>query len=162
MSDKVEIKKGVEKRNLQDLPEDIWFIILSYMPLELRLTILRKKYPYNEIKRKLIGIDSKDKLSSILKLYRIALKTRPIIQNCFTTNIGLHYRLTGLYLLDKQPKNCEKCKNPNYYKSKFVENIAAAYHHNTKLYQKKNKNQILPRKMKLCEKNMLHLYCQIL
>jgi len=153
----IETKK---QRQLEDLPEDIWFIVLSYMPLHVRLTILRKKYPYNEIKRKLVGIDSKDKLSSILKLYRIALKSQPIIQNCFGTNIDVYFRLTGIYLLDKQPKNCEICKNSNFYKRKFIEIIAAAFHHYVKLYKKEQ--QILPKKMKLCEKNMLHLYCQIL
>ena len=153
----IETKK---QRQLEDLPEDIWFLVLSYMPLHVRLTILRKKYPYNEMKRKLVRIDFKDKLSSILKLYRNALKSRPIIQNCFDINMDLRCRLTGFYLLDKQPKNCEICKNSNFYKKKFIEIIAAAFHHYTKLYRKQN--QILPKKMKLCEKNMLHLYCQIL
>lgn len=148
------------ERNIEDLPEDIWFLILSYMPLHIRLTILRKKYPYNEMKRKLVEIDPKDNLSSILKLYRIAMKSRPIIQNCFGINIDVRCRLTGLYFLDKQPKNCEICKNSNFYKSKFVEIIAAAFHHYVKLYKKEQ--QILPKKMKLCEKNMMHIYCQIL
>ena len=174
-----EIKES-NKTSIHSLPYELLLIILSFIPANTRLAILKRKYPYSFFKNKLNNLPSNN-LHILQQLYACATSVKSLLNNILEENDGIienislrsiefannptisqrHYLMFDDHfttLSNRDNKSKEIMRYQNYYKSGFINIILASIRHYTKLY-KQEIDQTLYQKY---EKIMLKLYTSII
>jgi hypothetical protein len=106
-------------------PNDIINYILEFIPINMRLSILKSKYNKKFLKNKLEKIN-------VENLYKCALLADEI-NNTTYSHLYLYKVLSIENNLSKEEIN----KYPYYYKEKFITMILSAIKHHCKIYKKK-------------------------
>jgi len=112
------------------LPNDIINYILEFIPINTRLSILKKIYNTKFLKNKLENIN-------VEILYKCALLANKIYHKSYLY-LYSDYKNTNYNVGWIQDNLSQKKinKNPNYYKEKFIIMIISAIKHHRKIYKK--------------------------
>jgi hypothetical protein len=122
-------KKGV---NFEDLPDDMLFIILEFLPYNTRIAILKHKYNKNFIKSKLKKMT--ENIKGISKLWACAKISKELLVSLLEYDSGVFNNLTTHSVkVFKKEKNMELYST--YYRENFIKIILAAIHHYSKIYK---------------------------
>jgi hypothetical protein len=153
-------KKIISKNNgslLESIPDDIKQIILSYLPLNVRLNILRQKYPIEIITKILSEIPKNLKMFD--KLYHLVTLLEPILTEFYKKNMTEFYytdifcgRITNFEYTLRVMKNQSNRyyyykrveaqreilngRNVDYYFDHFINIIIYTLKHYTRMYKK--------------------------
>jgi len=136
-----------------NLPQDIWYIVLSYLSPNERLAILKYKYPWDKVKNKLMNMPKKEE-----NLYRLSTcvdLVRPIIVQFFDRSGDIRKRI-NYWLFD----NKEKVKEHgfDFCLKNFVDVIISAIRHYVRMYKETQFAFALDR----YEKVMIKVYAHLL
>ena len=104
---------------MKELPQDVQYIILSYLPLSDRIVYLKKKYSCKYCITKLTEFVSTD-LRVMYKLYQCAKDSRDVLFK--TPDFDLESYHDYLHFYDSLDKKLAMEK-PDYYKSKYALSI---------------------------------------
>jgi hypothetical protein len=107
------------------LPNDIINKILDFIPINVRLSILKSKYNKKFLKNKLENIN-------VEKLYKCALLAEKIYHESL-----LHYSNIKYDYIKINNLNSTKINKYSYYKEEFMKIILLAIKHHRKIYKKK-------------------------
>jgi len=122
-------KKGV---NFDDLPDDILYIILEFLPYNSRISILKHKYSKTFIKLKLNKMT--ENIKGIKKLWYCAKISKELLLSLLEYESDVFNNL-----ITNSVKNFKKEKNvelySTYYRENFIKIILAAIHHYSKIYK---------------------------
>lgn len=110
------------------LPNDIINYILEFIPINTRLSMLKKIYNTKFLKNKLEKIN-------VEKIYKCALLAKKIYVDSYS-HLYSNFDNCNVWILDNLSKE-EINKYPNYYKEKFITMIISTIKHNRKIYKKK-------------------------
>jgi hypothetical protein len=109
------------------LPNDIINKILEFIPINIRLSMLKKIYNTKFLKNKLENIN-------VEKLYKCALLAEKIYTESIF-HLYSNYDNCNIWILDNLSQK-KINKNPNYYKNNFIKMIMSAIKHHRKIYKK--------------------------
>jgi hypothetical protein len=109
------------------LPNDIINYILEFIPINTRLSILKKIYNTKFLKNKLEKMNVKT-------LYKCALLAKKIYVVSYS-HLYSNFDNCNVWILDNLSKE-EIKKYQNYYKEQFITMIISAIKHNRKIYKK--------------------------
>lgn len=122
-------KKGV---NFDDLPEDMLYIILDFLPYNTRVAILKNKYSKYFIKSKLGKVPKTMKgMSQIWKCAEIA---KDLLESVIEDHSGI-FQNFSTYSVEHFKREKEAEFYSNYYRDNFTKIILAAIHHYSKIYK---------------------------
>jgi hypothetical protein len=122
-------KKGV---NFDDLPEDVLYIILEFVPYNKRIAILKHKYNKSAIKLKLKKMS--ENIEGIKKLWSCARISKDLLVSLLDYDSGVFENLTTHSVkVFKKEKNLEL--HSKYYRENFIKIILTAIHHYSKIYK---------------------------
>jgi hypothetical protein len=110
------------------LPNDIINYILEFIPINTRLSILKKIYNTKFLKNKLEKMNVKT-------LYKCALLAKKIYVVSYS-HLYSNFDNCNVWILDDLSKE-EINKYPYYYKDQFITMIISAIKHNRKIYKEK-------------------------
>lgn len=155
------------KKKFEDIPEDMIFIILSYLPLCERLNILKHKYPTSVLKKSLSMLPIT--VETFYKLYPCVTMARKVLSAILPPDgtIMNDFRL-GFYLIDKKYVDRSgrvggviKENNPSLLADvQFcIKVIIKTIQKYTKMYDYNSHTGL---ELSLLEKSMLHLFIRIL
>jgi len=121
-----EYKKIISRNNCQSfleiIPIDIQNIILSYLPLNTRLNLLRKKYPIEILTKRFSEIPRTIKMFD--KLYYLLTMIEPILSEFYKQ------RMTDFYYSDKYFRGCLT----NFeYTLRMIKNKSYCYYYNLRI-----------------------------
>ena len=150
-------KKCREKKDItfNDLPEDMIYLILDFLPYNTRLAILKNKYNQNYIKMKIEKIPKT--IKGMNQIWKCAEIAKYILENVLEHNSDVFHNLSMYSLISfKKEKQMELYSM--YYKEKFTKIILSAIHHYTKIYKISNCTN---KKIIKHEKKMLNMFAHI-
>jgi hypothetical protein len=177
-----EYKKIISKNNgsslLESIPDDIKQLILSYLPLNTRLNILRQKYPIELLTKRLSEIPKNIKMFD--KFYHLVTLLEPILSEFYKKNMtdfyytdifcgcltNFEYTLRMIknqsnryyyYKRVEAQRDISKGRNVDYYFDHFINIIIYTLKNYTRMYKKD-----LPDWHRTNEKIMLKVLLHIL
>jgi hypothetical protein len=142
------------KIKFTDLPDDVLFIIISYLPLNVRLNILRKKYTFDFISNKIKNIRGNHTV--VKKLFYYATSVNDILSESYFNNEG--YTKYYSEWLNYYHKDAMTGADDVYLKRLFSDMIL----HVIKNYVKMYKNKQLKDKYLQFEKKVFYMYYKLL
>jgi len=122
-------KKGV---NFDYLPEDMVYIILDFLPYNIRVAILKNKYSKHFIKSKLGKVPKT--MKGMSQLWKCAEIAKDLLESLLEVESAI-FQNFSTYSVEvfKEEKNVELYSN--YYIENFIKIILAAIHHYSKIYK---------------------------
>jgi hypothetical protein len=142
------------KIKFTDLPDDVLFIIISYLPVNVRLNILKKKYTFDFISNKIKNMSVTNKV--VKKLCYYANIVNDILRESYFNSEG--YSKYYSEWLRYYYTDVVTGSNTEYLKGLFSDMIL----HVIKNYIKMYKNKNLKDKYLQFEKKIFHLYSFII
>jgi len=125
----------LRKKTINDLPEDVEFIIMSYLPPKLRLMLLKQKYSHKFLAHKLHNapkdFSTLQRLHSLVGQCKDVLKKYLDRQGDIYKNANWYIDLSQKDLMKPLPKHCEFLY---YEKLSYI--IMAAIQNYSKMYKK--------------------------
>ena len=127
----------MRKKTINDLPEDIEFIIMSYLPPNLRLVLLKQKYSYKFLANKLHSMPKEH--STLQRLHSLVGQCKGILKKYLDKSGDIYKNV--VWYIDARRKDIVKtlpkhCEFLYYEKLSYI--IMAAIQNYTKMYKKTN------------------------
>jgi hypothetical protein len=124
----------ITKRTIKDLPEDVEFIIISYLSPNLRLILLKQKYSYKFLEDKLYSMP---KCSSTLSiLYTLVCKCKHILKKYLDRSGDIYKNM--IWYIDMSRKDLSQKQYHFVYYEKLTYIIMSAIQTYSKIYKKTN------------------------
>jgi len=125
----------LRKRTINDLPEDVEFIIMSYLPPNLRLILLKQKYSHKFLAYKLYNAPKE--FSTLQRLYSLVAQCKDILKKYLDRHGDIYKNI--VWYIDARRKDIMKtlpkhCEFLYYEKLSYI--IMAAIQNYTKMYKK--------------------------
>lgn len=155
----IENQKQLDK--ISYLPDDVVNVIYSYVRPKDRLALLKKKYPWDKIKNKLMSIPNKN--VNLYKLLTCVKLVRPILCNFLDINGDIMNRCGSTLFVKPIDIRMDLKKNKSsfeYYLTRFVDVVICAIRYYTRMYKDRSYfNYPIHYKY---EKVMIQLYAHLL
>ena len=124
---------GYTEVNFDSLPEDTINIILQYLPIDIRLKIIKNKYGEKNIRVKLQNISNVD----INKMFTLAKKSQEILNYVFKNESqDVTFSKLSTSVINRFTEEKELDTYLDFYINKFMEKILSAIKHYSKIYKK--------------------------
>jgi hypothetical protein len=125
----------MRKRTINDLPEDVEFIIMSYLPPNLRLILLKQKYSHKFLAHKLYNAPKE--FSTLQMLHSLVCKCKDILKKYLDKSGDIYKNI--VWYIDARRKDIVKtlpkhCEFLYYEKLSYI--IMAAIQNYSKMYKK--------------------------
>jgi hypothetical protein len=133
-SNKLTVQNSREKKgvNFDNLPEDMLYIILDFLPYNTRVAILKNKYSKYYIKSKLEKITKTVK--GINQIWKCAEIAGGLLENLLECQSGI-FNNFSIYSVQGFKKENRKELYTMYYGENLTKIILAAIHHYSKIYK---------------------------
>jgi len=144
--------KELTKKQLHDLPDDVLYIIMSFLPYNTRLYILKQKYPIKNIISKLEKIPY-DNRNIMKKLHKCAL---------MAFDLNKQYRDDDTLMLLMYMRESHYPNYDSHNKSHFIRMIYACCKRYTQIYNPAYSKSYTANRIVFHESSILKLYSHVL
>ena len=141
--------------NFDNLPEDMVYLILGFLPYNTRLAILKCKYNKNYIKSKIGKIPKT--IKGLRQIWKCAEMAKDVLENLLEDKNDIFKNLST-YSVQCFKKEKQMELYSNYYTENFTKIIWAAIQHYSKMYKFKSYTN---KKVIKYEKKILNIFTRI-